>query len=216
MGEEILLEEVKNKDDESHYVNIFEYKELQQLDFFRAIIAEFLATVFFVGFSILGILSSQANFPNDPVATHIWVIVFHVFLTLLVIYAFSAISGAHFNPAVSIALVFTGRVTLIRAFFYVIAQLAGAITAAALVKGAVPSSEAGNLTTPQLAVGVTIGEGIAMEFIITFALLFIIFATAFDPRGWGKLSPFAIAFILGLNIHVASFVSGIFLFFSYL
>ena len=213
MGEETIFVQkiLKNKDDELHYLNPFEYKELLELDFYRAIIAEFLATKFFVGFSILGVLSTQANFPNDPVATHIWIVIYHVFLTLLVIYAFSAISGAHFNPAVTIALVFTRRVTLFRAFFYVIAQLGGAIAGAALAKAAVPSFDRGNLSTPQLAPGVTIGEGIAMEFIITFAYLFLMFATAFDPRGWGKLGPFAIAIVLGMNVNVASFVSGYFL-----
>ena len=211
---EKVKEEVKNKDDETQYVNLIDYKELKQLDFYRAIIGEFLATQFFVGFSILAILSSIVNFPDDPVATHIWIIIYHVFLILVVIYAFSALSGAHFNPAVTIALVFTRRVTFVRAFFYVAAQLGGAIAGAALVKASVPSSEAGDLTTPHLAVGVTIGEGIAMEFFITFGLLFGTFATAFDPRGWGKLGPFAIAIIVGLNIHAGSFVSGNFLFFS--
>jgi aquaporin TIP len=47
-----------------------------------------------------------------------------------------------------------------------------------------------------------------MEFFITFGLMFGIFATAFDPRGWGKLGPLAISLIIGLNIHVGSFVTG--------
>jgi hypothetical protein len=46
-----------------------------------------------------------------------------------------------------------------------------------------------------------------VQSITTFGLVFGSFGTAFDPRGWGKLGPVAIAIIVGVNIHAGSIVS---------
>jgi aquaporin-4 len=131
------IEEVKEADvapaPEHVYVDVLNWKEVKEVDFWRAIIAEFLCTQFFVGFSIGGILAAEFFFVGSPVAIHIWVILFHMVLILIVIYAFGHLSGAHFNPATSITLLCTRRITLIRCFFYVISQLTGAIAGAALM-----------------------------------------------------------------------------------
>lgn len=53
---------------------------------------------------------------------------------------FGRISGAHFNPAVTIAAVFTAKIGWLEGLFYVIAQLLGAIASAAIVIGILPTS----------------------------------------------------------------------------
>jgi glycerol uptake facilitator-like aquaporin len=49
--------------------------------------------------------------------------------------------------------------------------------------------------------GVREHEALLMEFFCTFGLLFGAFAIAFDPRGWGKLGPVAIAIIVAINVR---------------
>ncbi|MCH4160207.1 MAG: aquaporin [Bifidobacterium sp.] len=53
---------------------------------------------------------------------------------------FGRISGAHFNPAVTIAAVFTGKLGWLEGIFYLIAQVLGAIASAAIVVGFLPTS----------------------------------------------------------------------------
>jgi glycerol uptake facilitator-like aquaporin len=64
-----------------------------------------------------------------------------------------------------------------------------------------------NLQKPTLSfsrrpgLGVREHEALLMEFFCTFGLLFGAFAIAFDPRGWGKLGPVAIAIIVAINVR---------------
>lgn len=105
----------------------------------------------------------------------------------------------------------------------------GAIVGSGVAKLALPGAVEGNLTAPTLGSGANAGEGVLMEvrrtishkqtlnvvglvsndhqFYTTFGLVFGSFGTAFDPRGWGKLGPLAIAIIVGINIHAGSLVT---------
>ena len=68
-----------------------------------------------------------------------------------------------------------------------------------LLLGAIPDAADTNLGAHALGPEVSIGMGLLMEVVITFALVFVIFATAVDPRGMGNLAPLAI----GLTVLVA-------------
>lgn len=189
------------------YVHIYSLAEWQDTDFWRALVAEALATCFAVWLSILIILSSGQALASSPAGQYAWIIVCHVVLMLTLIYIFAPLSGAYFNPAIAITVVFCRRITIVRGCFYVIAQLVGAVVGAGLVKLALPSERQGDLTVSHLPPNTSAGQVCLMEMMMTFGQVFASFGTAFDPRGWGRLGPVAIALIFGLNIHAGAISS---------
>eukprot|EP01018_Ginkgo_biloba_P002542 Gb_02390 [translate_table: standard] len=129
-------------------------------------------------------------------------------LALFVTVAIAAnISGGHVNPAVTFGLAVGGRITFLRGIFYWIAQLIGATIACLLLKFVT-----GGLKTPAhtVASGTSALEGMVMEIVITFALVYTVYATAADPKrgSLGTISPIAIGFIVGANILAAGPFSG--------
>jgi aquaporin Z len=108
------------------------------------------------------------------------------------------ISGGHFIPAITLGFVVTRRIETGIAVAYWVAQFLGAVVAAALLKGLVPdaAADAVKLGTPAIAGGISAGQGLGIEIILTFFLVFVVFATAVDPRGSFRL-------IAGLAIGLA-------------
>ena len=113
------------------------------------------------------------------------------------------ISGGHFNPAITLGFVATRRITLPLAVAYWISQFAGAIVAAAILRGLF--SHAAFLGAVPHAAGFGAGKGLVVEIILTFFLVWAVFATAVDPGGAFK----AIAGLaIGLTITIDVFVGG--------
>jgi aquaporin TIP len=95
------------------------------------------------------------------------------------------ISGAHFNPAVTFGFLLTRRIAPSLAVVYWSMQFAGAASAAALLRWFYPEAarRLTNLGAPGLAGGVTVWQGLVIEIVLTFFLVWVIFATAADPGG---------------------------------
>jgi MIP family channel proteins len=118
------------------------------------------------------------------------------------------ISGGHFNPAITLGFVATRRIAAPLAVVYWVAQFAGAVAAAALLRvffpdrlmeGAVPHLA----SISSFSFGA--GKGMLVELILTFFLVWAVFATAVDPRGAFK----AIAGLaIGLTITIDVFMGG--------
>jgi len=104
------------------------------------------------------------------------------------------ISGGHVNPAVTFGAVIAGRMKLTTGILYVGAQLAGAVIGALLIKAAVVGDVEGNLGAHALNLNALDGKGggVLVEAVLTFVLVFTVFATAIDRRGMGNLAPIAI------------------------
>lgn len=58
-----------------------------------------------------------------------------------VMQAFGHVSGGHFNPAVTVACLVTGKITIVKSILYIIAQCLGAICGAALLQVSAPFKE---------------------------------------------------------------------------
>jgi aquaporin TIP len=101
--------------------------------------------------------------------------------------AFGLISGGFFNPAVTLGFVVTRRIATPLAVAYWVAQFGGAALAALLLKWVLPKAAADgtHLGVPVLT-SISAGKGVAVEAVLTFFLLWVIFATAVDPRGTFK------------------------------
>jgi MIP family channel proteins len=99
--------------------------------------------------------------------------------------ALGHISGGHFNPAVTFGFLVTRRIKVGKALLYWLSQFGGAALAALLVRDLLPraSTKAVELGVPALGHGVDASAGFALEAIFTFFLVFVVFATAVDPRG---------------------------------
>jgi aquaporin Z len=101
--------------------------------------------------------------------------------------AVGLISGGLFNPAITIAFLVTRRIAASLAGFYLVIQLGAAALAALLLKWVLPSAAASgtHLGTPALG-GISSGKGVVVEAVLTFFLIWVVFATAVDPRGTFK------------------------------
>jgi aquaporin Z len=121
-------------------------------------------------------------------------------MLMVMVYMGGHISGAHYNPAVSIAMIFRGVLSVKEAINYILSQLAGAFLAAIFVQwvgGAVmqiaPSST------------VSVLQILAVEAIFTFALVLVILNVATNPKTEGN-SYYGLA--IGFTVMAGAFAGG--------
>ncbi|KAK1375997.1 Tonoplast intrinsic protein 2-1 [Heracleum sosnowskyi] len=175
----------------------------------KAYVAEFISTLLFV-FAGVGSAIAYAKVTSDAALDPSGLVAIAIChgLALFVAVAIGAnISGGHVNPAVTFGLAVGGQITILTGIFYWIAQLAGSIAACYLLKVVT-----GGLAVPihGVAAGVGAIQGVVFEIIITFALVYTVYATAADPKkgSLGTIAPIAIGFIVGANILAAGPFSG--------
>jgi aquaporin TIP len=173
----------------------------------RAVLAELIATLLFVFLgagSVVVVTGVLAKSPASEPAALIAIALAHGFAIALLVAATASISGGHINPAVTFGAVLGGKMKLTRGVLYVGAQLVGAVVGALLVDAAIVASFEGNLGAHALNLQVVDGEGgaVLVEAILTFVLVFVVFATAIDARGPSGIAPIAI----GLAVLVDHFV----------
>jgi aquaporin Z len=114
------------------------------------------------------------------------------------------ISGGHFNPAITLGFVATRRIKLTLAAAYWFFQLLGAVCAAFILRYLF-TKLAVKLTAPAPSPNITDWKAYLLETIMTFFLVWAVWATAVDPRGAFK----AIAGLaIGLTISIDVFVGG--------
>jgi aquaporin Z len=119
------------------------------------------------------------------------------------------ISGGHFNPAITLGFLVTGRLHPILAVVYWVAQFAGAIAAAALLRWFFNDATEGNLGTPVLNPAIEPEAGLIIEAILTFFLVWVVFATAADPRGTFKsIAGLAIGFTITMDVLMGGPLTG--------
>src|SRR6267378_3187907 len=117
------------------------------------------------------------------------------------------ISGGHLNPAVTLGFFVTRRIAPSLAIVYWSMQFAAAAAAAALLRWLYPENarRLTHLGAPGLTSGVSVWQGLVIEMVLTFFLVWVIFATAADPGGTFK----SIAGLaIGLTITMDVFVGG--------
>jgi aquaporin Z len=115
------------------------------------------------------------------------------------------ISGGHFNPAVTLGFLVTRRIAPLLAVIYWIFQLAGAVLGALALRATFPSEVNLDSGVPVLNSTIGVGSGVVLEAIMTFLLVWVVFATAVDPGGAFK----AIAGLaIGLTITIGVLAAG--------
>ena len=121
-----------------------------------------------------------------------------------VIYSIGHISGAHINPAVTLAFALTRHFPAGRVVGYWAAQLVGAIAAAAVLRAGLGKGGyvGGNLPTGSH------GRAFAWEIVLTAILMFVVMAVATDTRAIGEAAAIAIGATVVVDILVGGPISG--------
>ena len=163
-----------------------------------AAIAEFVATfaLIFVGAGAV-ILNMNGQLDLTGVALA------HGLVLAIMVSVTAHLSGGLVNPAVTIALWVTGRLPTVRAGVLIVAQLAGAIAGAFLLKFVIPVElfDAGGGGAPALGDTIAVGKAVVIEAITTFFLVFAVFGTTVDDRGpFSKTAGLTIGLVLAFDI----------------
>lgn len=113
------------------------------------------------------------------------------------------ISGGHINPAVTLAALVTKRISVVNGAAYIVAQFLGAAAGAVVIAVMTPAAMgggagngAGTLGANGLAPGVSVAQGLLVEAVLTFALVFTVFGAAMDKRGVGNVAAVAVGFVV--------------------
>lgn len=109
--------------------------ELRSIAFTRAVFAEFLATLVFILFG----LGSALNWPSASSPSILQIALAFGLAIGTLVQALGHISGAHINPAVTVACLIGSQVSFLRAVFYVVAQLLGGVVGAAILHEITPA-----------------------------------------------------------------------------
>jgi aquaporin TIP len=166
----------------------------------RKLLAEFIGTfaLIFAGAGSIVLFSSNA-------AGVIAIALAHGLVIAVMVSSLGHISGGLFNPALTAGLWVTRRLDTMHAVAYVLAQIVGATVGAWALLLLFPEvlRESANLGVPALGADTTFAQGVALEAVMTFFLMLVVFGTALDGRG-PKLGGLAI----GLTITVDIFLGG--------
>lgn len=125
-------------------------------------------------------------------------------VVMVMVYATGHLSGAHLNPAVTLAFAITRHLPWSRAAGYWIAQLMGALLASVLLRLLFGSTASLGATLPRGSAG----QSLVLETVLTFFLMFVIMAVATDTRAVGQAAAIAIGGTVGLEAMFAGPISG--------
>ena len=135
---------------------------------------------------------------------HVGVAITFGLVIMAMIYAVGHVSGAHFNAAVTFSFALTRHFPWSRAVGYWAAQFAGALLAAALLRGSLGDVAHVGATLPSGSQG----QSFLWEAIMSAFLMFVILAVATDTRAVGEAAAIAIGGTIGLDAMVGGPISG--------
>ncbi|XP_078545267.1 aquaporin-5-like [Lissotriton helveticus] len=160
--------------------------------FTRAFIAELVGTSVFVFFGVGSALKWQLDPPS----------VLHVALTFglgigTMVQAVGHVSGAHLNPAVTVAFLVGSQISLLRAVCYICAQMLGAVAGAGVLYGLTPEIARGDFGVNELKNNATAGQAVTVELFLTLQLILCICASTDGRRTDNVGSP---SISIGLSV----------------
>ncbi|XP_029123174.1 probable aquaporin PIP2-6 [Elaeis guineensis] len=185
--------------------------ELRLWNLYRALIAEYVATLLFLYVTIATVIGYKVQSQNDPCGGVGYLGIAWSFggMIFILVYCTAGISGGHINPAVTFGLFLARKVSLLRALLYMVAQCLGAICGVGIVKGIMkhPYNSLGGGVN-EVASGYSKGTALGAEIIGTFILVYTVFS-ATDPKRKARdshvpvLAPLPIGFAVFM-VHLAT------------
>ncbi|XP_006286127.2 probable aquaporin NIP4-2 [Capsella rubella] len=168
----------------------------------QKLIAEMIGTYFII-FSGCGVV--VVNVLYGGTVTFPGICVTWGLIVMVMIYSTGHISGAHFNPAVTVTFAVFRRFPWYQVPMYIGAQLTGSLLASLTLRLMFT-------LTPKAFFGTTptdsSGQALVAEIIISFLLMFVISGVATDSRATGELAGIAVGMTIILNVFVAGPISG--------
>ncbi|KAK4350680.1 hypothetical protein RND71_029993 [Anisodus tanguticus] len=165
-------------------------------DSMRATLSELLSTFIFVFASEGSVLALDKLYPDAALGASrlIAIALAHALSFFAAVTSSLNVSGGHVNPAITFGSLVGGRISVVRAVYYWLAQLVGAVVASLLLRLATDGLRPRGFA---VAAGVGNLNALVMEIVMTFGLMYTVYATAIDPRrgSLGTIAPLAIAFI---------------------
>ncbi len=144
------------------------------------------------------------NQQSGGAITHVGIAITFGLIVMSMIYCLGNISGAHLNPAVSIAFTIAGRFSLKQLPGYIISQLSGALLASLILKFLFPANELLGATMPS-GTGM---QSFILELILTFFLMLVIANVATGSKEQGMFAGLAIGAVVALEAMFAGPVCG--------
>jgi aquaporin NIP len=176
-------------------------EEAMQYNNKKKYIAEALATFILV---FCGTGAMTINEITHGAITHVGVAMTWGLIVMAMIYSLGTISGAHMNPAVTIAFAFNKSFPKKQVLPYIIGQLVGALMASIVLKLLFPQSEFLGATLPS---GSAL-QSLVLEFILTFILMFVILQVATGSKEQGIFAGMAIGSVVLLEAMFAGPICG--------
>jgi MIP family channel proteins len=176
---------------------------LENQEWWKPCVAEFIGTfaLIYIGAGAV-IASNGSNLVAIALA--------HGLAIAVMVTALGHISGAHFNPAVTAAMLVTRKIQVELGLLYIIFQLLGGVFGAFMLVVSFPRSIWGPVTlgTPMVT-GITESAAVIVEAILTFFLVFVIFGAAVDGRNVFKpVAGLAIGFTIAADIMIGGPITG--------
>lgn len=164
-------------------------------------VAEFLGTYALVFAGTGAIIIDQQTHGN---ITHVGVAITFGLIVMSMIYTLGDISGAHLNPAVSIAFTIARKFPVKELIPFIISQLSGAVLASLTLKYLFPNNQFLGATIP----AGSDSQSFILEFILTFFLMLVIINVAKGSKEQGMFAGLAIGSIVALEAMFAGPICG--------
>lgn len=178
--------------------------DLKSVHFWKAVVAESLGTLLlvFVGCGSCISWEDPSRIPKSDYNPVVQIAFCFGISVATIVWGIGHVSGGHINPAVTSAFFVTRRISLAKAVLYIAAQCCGAILGAMILKSLVPFQRWGTLGNTMLNEEMDVKGAFGVEFVITFVLVFTVFAscdvTRNDLKGSAPLT-------IGLSVAMCHF-----------
>ncbi len=163
--------------------------------------AEFWGTFALVFAGTGAVVIDQAS---GGMVTHVGIALTFGLIIMAMIYTLGDVSGAHFNPAVTIAFAAARRFEWRCVALYVASQIAGALTASALLKVLFPANRTLGATLP----AGSSGQSFVLEFVLTAILMFVILNVSTGAKEKGITAGIVVGGVIGLEALFAGPICG--------
>ncbi len=161
-------------------------------------------TLVFVGVGTIMAVGPQADAGTLEVALAFGLVI------AVMVSAVGHISGGHFNPAVTFGFLLTRRISALLGLAYLIAQFAGGVLAALLLRWIFPADyrDATNLGVPAVNT-IDVGPALVVEALLTFFLVWVVFAMTTDSRStYSAIAGLAIGLVIVFDTLMAYSLTG--------
>ncbi|KAB0802600.1 hypothetical protein PPYR_01854 [Photinus pyralis] len=178
----------------SEVLGVSEFKTKRD-SIWKALLAEFVGNIILNYFGCASCMIIKPNVENPNLVLIALTFGFSVFIA---VQAIGHVSGGHINPAVTIAMLVTRNISLLKAILYIIVQCLGAIVGSGLLMASLPERY------HDTAMGVTnlsvpVGNGIVVEIMLGFILVFTVFGVVDVNKH--EIKPIA-AFAIGVSVTI--------------